>query len=83
MIQVNNNTLTFLNKTCHLDKICFVLLLANDSIKLRCDAFNIENENIGRMDVKWTICAKIESWEKNIQLSDLYFFKGIVKQYSQ
>lgn len=73
MIQVNNNTLTFLNKTCHLDKMYFVLLLANDSIKLRCDAFNIENENIGRMDVKWTIYAK-RIMGKNILLSDLYVF---------
>lgn len=87
IIQVNNNTFSFPSKTWYLDKKYCILLLASTSIKLGCDAFNIENEGIGRGDVKWSICAKIKIMKKKhisfILLSDLYFSKGIVWQYFQ
>lgn len=52
IIQVNNKAFSFPNKTLHLYKKYCILLLASTSIKLRCGAFNTENEKMGREDVK-------------------------------
>lgn len=82
IIQLNNNISSFRNKTGHLDKKHYILFLASTGIIIRCDPYNIENESIGREDVKWSVCAKMRITKKMCMsltlLSDLYFFKGIV-----